>query len=594
MNEARHKIVLVGYGHAGRIHKRAYDKLEDICAVAAVVEPDVQKYSEIRESLPQAGIYRGLGQALVELGNDAIIDFCVPAKINLKLVETALGFGITRFLIEKPLGWDVVSSERLVTKLDHCEVVYLDTYAASKGLQQLLTKIQEQGSTPKRVDVIFHKNRVPDSLSGRGFVHGAFPNAWMIEGPHMLSISKLISGEIEEVSSAGTFDMEMGDDLSLPAHGGGHASLEHHGGSQTHLDLNMCSDRNERRIEVRLSNGVHLTVNLPPSKATEQYSVLEIQYPGGATDNFRFEDRPMENCVCNAIRFLGGEEIAVSRLSDGLAVCSLVEKITKRKQFWQSVPRQWQHFGPPLRPSPEDIRIMEEQVARWSHEFGKEGYTVLLCGVTPEIAGMNWPASIRLWAIEKSRAMIEEVWPAKNVSNQLVLEADWTQLPFLPDSFDIVIGDGCLSSLAYPQRQSDYLSLLKGVLKHNGLLIMRFFVQKDVPERPEDVFEDLARGNIGNFHVFKWRLTMSLQPSASEGVRVDDVWRAWTLAGVSTDFPRQAVDTIDTYKDSDHILTFTTMDEIRRVHAPLFREKACIVPGYELGERCPIMVFAPG
>lgn len=590
---SENNVVIVGYGHAGRIHKKAYDGLASICTIAAVVELNLSRSGDTETSLRGVKIYQELGEALRELGGDVIVDFCVPAKINLELVETALRYGITKFLIEKPLGWDVASTKKLVAKLSGSEVVYLDTYAASMGIQQLLKEIGQQNSAPKRVDVVFHKNRVQDSRLKRGFVDDAVPNAWMIEGPHMLSIARQISGEITHVSEASTFDMKVGGDQILPEHGGGHAVLEHNNRTTTHLDLNMCSDRNERRIDVQLSNDVRMTVNLPPSKTTEQISTLEVLYPTGVRKIYRTEDRPMENCVQNAIRHLNGKAVAVSSLSDGLAVCAIVERMTERKQFWQSVPKQWKHFGAPLRPCAEDIKVMEDQVVRWAAESSVNGCNVLLCGVTPEIAGMEWPAGTRLWAVEKSQAMIDEVWPAKESTTQQACIAEWTRLPFKPGSFDIIIGDGCLSSLAYPQKQLEFFRAMRNVIRCDGLLIMRFFIQRDEPERPESVFKDLAEGRIGNFHVFKWRLTMSLQTTASEGVRVNNVWQAWNDAGVITDWPHQEVETIETYKGSDHRLTFTTMQEIREVHAPFFEERECIVPGYELGERCPILVYSP-
>ncbi len=593
MCESRGKVVIVGYGHAGRIHARAYGDLKGVCSVSAVVEPNPDRLGEIEASLPKVKVYQDLGEALEELGSDVIIDFCVPAKINLQLVETALSHGASKFMIEKPLGWDVASTETLASKLRHCEVVYLDTYAASIGVQQLLRKIEEQSSPPRQVNVVFHKNRVSDSMSKRGFVHDAVPSAWMIEGPHMLSISRQIAGQVEQVSKAGTFDMELGDDQILPEHGGGHAVLKHENGAFTHLELNLCSVRNERRIDVQLENDVRMTVKLPPSKSTEQLSVLEVLHPTGAREVYQYNDRPMENCVRNAILHLTGEEADVSRLSDGLAVCSLVEKMTARKELWQNAPKMWKHFGPPLRPGPEDIRIMQEQVAQWMEQSSADRCKVLLCGVTPEIVEMQWPTGTRLWAVEKSRVMIEEVWPVKNSKTKQPLQAEWTRLPFAADSFDIVIGDGCLTSLEYPRHQLVFLESLKNVMRSNSLLIMRFFVQKDEPESPAAVFGDLIAGGIESFHAFKWRLAMSLQTSAREGVRVDKIWDAWNEAGVSTDWPSQTVETIDTYRGSDHRLTFTTMHEIRDLHSPFFEERAYIEPEYELGERCPILVYSP-
>ena len=108
-----HRVVIVGFGHAGRIHRRAYDSLAEICCVSAVVESNPDRRGEIEASLPGVNVYQELGEALEELGGDIIIDFCVPAKINLELVETALGFGVRKFLIEKPLETDTDHRARM-------------------------------------------------------------------------------------------------------------------------------------------------------------------------------------------------------------------------------------------------------------------------------------------------------------------------------------------------------------------------------------------------------------------------------------------------------------------------------------------------
>jgi predicted dehydrogenase len=589
----KYPVIIVGYGHAGRIHRKAYDAIPHLCTVAAVVEPDLDKHKEISASLPGVKIYRELAEALTQVDDAPVVDFCVPAKVHLELVETALGLGVSRFLIEKPLAWDLASSEKLVKKLQGCKVVYLDTYAASTGVRQLLEKIALQDSAVEHLKVVFHKNRIGESRLGRGFTQDAVPSAWMIEGPHMLSIAMQVAGRIARVSSASTFDMELGQNQLLPEHGGGRALLEHENGAVTRLDLDLCSDHNMRKIEVKLRNGVQMTVDLPPSKAQRQCSVLQVVYADGKSEMHQYEDRPIENCVQNAISHLAGEQIAVGSIAGGLAICAMVERMTERTKFWQNVPKQWKHFGPPLRPGPEDIRVMEQQVRDWVERSTANHCDVLLCGVTPEIASMDWPPDTRLWAVEKSLAMIREVWPAGDSPMKQAVQGEWTCLPFAPGSFDIVIGDGCLTSLKYPQQQAHFLQAVRTVLRSQGMMIMRHFVHADEPERPETVFADLREGRIGSFHAFKWRLAMSLQESAGEGVRVDDIWRKWTDAKVATAWPKEAVDTITTYRGSDHRLTFTTLKEVRDLHAGLFVDSHCSTQGYELAERCPIMVFVP-
>ena len=596
--QARHApsrlgIVIAGFGFAGKIHHKAYEALRDVCEVLAIVEPNAEAFNRETPVPAGVGVFPSLGEALRELGHDVVVDFCVPAKANLALVETALEHGISRFLIEKPLGWDTTSTKSLVKRLRHCTVAYLDTYASSRGVQELLKAVEAQKSAPLRIDVVFHKNRIPDASLGRGFVHDAVPNAWMIEGPHMLSISRQVGGDIARVAETRTYDMNLGGGQVLVEHGGGHAVLEHSNGAVTHLDLSLCSKRNERRIEVRLRNEVRLSVNLPPSKSSEQISMLEVVFPGGDRKTVQFDDRPMEFCVQNAIRSLTDKGVRMNNLADGLAVSDLVEKMTRKEQFWQNAPKQWKHFGPPLRPCAADIGAMSSAVADWARNNSAQSCKALLCGVTPEIVNMSWPAGTRLWAVEQSRPMIEEVWPARGSRTKLPLQANWTRLPFAPDSVDVVIGDGCFTSLEYPQVQQEFLESLHTVIRPGGLLIMRFFMQRDEPENALDVFTDLAANRIGSFHVFKWRLAMAMQASSREGVRVDRIWQAWQEAGVATPWSETAVATINTYRGSDHRLTFTNMQEIQDLLSTRFDEISRTVPGYELGERCPIMVYSP-
>ena len=45
-----HKVVIVGFGHAGKIHRKAYDSMKDTCRLAAIVEPDLVRREEIETS----------------------------------------------------------------------------------------------------------------------------------------------------------------------------------------------------------------------------------------------------------------------------------------------------------------------------------------------------------------------------------------------------------------------------------------------------------------------------------------------------------------------------------------------------------------
>jgi hypothetical protein len=56
---------------------------------------------------------------------------------------------------------------------------------------------------------------------------------------------------------------------------------------------------------------------------------------------------------------------------------------------WSVYARQWDLLGPPLRPSAEDTRIVDAELAAWT-SVHRRAPRALLLGVTPELAGAAW------------------------------------------------------------------------------------------------------------------------------------------------------------------------------------------------------------
>ncbi len=172
---------------------------------------------------------------------------------------------------------------------------------------------------------------------------------------------------------------------------------------------------------------------------------------------------------------------------------SSVKAITGNKRkgsdHWQENARQWQHLGPPLRPSPQDIGFFEDAVQEWIHHYGAP--RVLLLGVTPEIYRLPWPEGTDFLAVDHSQAMIDAVWPGPKEAAQC---ADWLSLKLPDNSRDIVLCDGGLPLLAYPREQQQLVRILRDVLSDQGLCILRLFVPPSQQESPDAVLRDLLEG----------------------------------------------------------------------------------------------------
>ena len=124
--------------------------------------------------------------------------------------------------------------------------------------------------------------------------------------------------------------------------------------------------------------------------------------------------------------------------------------MTRQPDHWNEHARQWSLIGPPLRPAAEDIRLLEAAVQDWRSCTAVAAPRALLCGVTPEIARMRWPAGTRLIAVDHSRPMIAGVWPAAQVPGVAVC-GDWLALPF-PFPRLMQAANGCACGACRAQR----------------------------------------------------------------------------------------------------------------------------------------------
>jgi hypothetical protein len=263
---------------------------------------------------------------------------------------------------------------------------------------------------------------------------------------------------------------------------------------------------------------------------------------------------------------------------------------------WGVMAYHWDAYGPPLRPSPPDIAAMEDSVRAWRGEGDTHGPRVLLLGVTPEIAGMEWPSGTRLTAIDRSEPMIAHVWPGDVAGLRTAIRADWFDYDY--GRIDIVIGDGVFAIMRYPDQYRELVGKIAAALPAGGLFITRPFLQATEREASERVVRDLAEGRIVSIHAFKFRLAMSMQSCAEDGVRQGDVFDAVGRAGIDCDtlaeltgWSELEIDTLRIYEGKDARLSFPSAEEMAALMTEHFETVGETRFDYEMGERCPVMTY---
>ncbi len=258
---------------------------------------------------------------------------------------------------------------------------------------------------------------------------------------------------------------------------------------------------------------------------------------------------------------------------------------------WPRHARQWALVGPPLRPSPADVAAVRAQLARCGPT--PRG---LVLGVTPELIGAGWPATARLIAVERSADVIAALGPRGPTAT--ALQADWRALPLAARSIDLVVGDGVLSTLRFPDDYRALAGELTRVLAPGGRVALRLFAAPAVAEPLDAVAAALGAGTIGSFHALKWRVAMAIQP-ADRNVAVAAIGRAVeALCGdraalaARTGWPRAVIDAIESYRGSALTYSFPTPAEVMAALGDALAVVDEAVPGYELGARCPTVVWA--
>jgi SAM-dependent methyltransferase len=267
---------------------------------------------------------------------------------------------------------------------------------------------------------------------------------------------------------------------------------------------------------------------------------------------------------------------------------------------WSDAAYHWEHYGPPLRPAAEDVRAMEARVAAHAATGGTRRWKALLLGVTPEIATMAWPAATELLAVDKSRLMIERVWPGDLGAARRVVCADWLELAATGPRYDFVIGDGTFAILGFPRQHRALAEVVHHALAPGGMFVTRLFLRPERNEAPEAVIADLLANRIGSFHAFKLRLAMAMQRDAAAGVRMGDVHAAWERARVDRDallagtgWPPPVLETIRPWAGKDSRLSFPTSSETAALIDDLFEARDEHRSAIELGERCPVVAWHP-
>jgi hypothetical protein len=265
---------------------------------------------------------------------------------------------------------------------------------------------------------------------------------------------------------------------------------------------------------------------------------------------------------------------------------------------WADASSLWPFLGPPLRPHPDDIVIVEGLIGEWAARQDRAPRALIL-GVTPELQRLAWPSGSVVHALDRSEPMIRNVWPGPTGSAQL---GDWLDLGTEAEARDIVLCDGGLHLLAYPADQSLLATALARLIRPGGILVLRLFSGMLGVESPEAVLASVHAGQLSSMDELKLRLLVALQDSPERGVRLDDAWSSlhkafgdWETLSHITRWPFERISVVDTYRGNQATYHFAGRDWVEQAFvqgtAGAFRLAHAATGSYSGASACPTLAF---
>lgn len=186
-------------------------------------------------------------------------------------------------------------------------------------------------------------------------------------------------------------------------------------------------------------------------------------------------------------------------------------------ETWDRQIAIFKNMTPPLRPHSSEITLFEEVISKMAKFKKADNLKVLLLGVTEEIIHMEWPEKVELTAVDMSEMMIHHFWPGDIEGRRKIVRANWFEMPFPKNSFDLIIGDGVFNFMRYPDGFKNFAKLLSDFLLPDGKLCIRIFNQLEKKESPQDVIDCYDKMQKINFYELRLRLATSLQKNVEDG-----------------------------------------------------------------------------
>jgi len=321
--------VIVGLGHAGRMHARCIAKARARLAGHEAADGlpifvvDVGPGGDVHDGPPEYRVMGGLHELPADVRDEGVAHVCTPPGVRAEVIEGALAAGLRRFIVEKPLAAAPAEMSRLAALRSayRPDLLVVSNWTASTLTRAIQAVVERRRSDVAGIEIRQRKCRISRSQVDRGHV-----SAFEVEMPHMVALAQLLAGPDLTVRDARVWDMAVGGQI-IPEMGGAALTLDHGTGLGIDISSDHLAPVRERVVCVRFRDGGRIE-GYYPCTGEDHYSQLREHDRNGELIRHEYlEDDTLTQFFVEAYaHFLGRGVRPRSDFEFGARVCELLHE----------------------------------------------------------------------------------------------------------------------------------------------------------------------------------------------------------------------------------------------------------------------------
>jgi ubiquinone/menaquinone biosynthesis C-methylase UbiE len=146
------------------------------------------------------------------------------------------------------------------------------------------------------------------------------------------------------------------------------------------------------------------------------------------------------------------------------------------KKAWTKNAHNWHIYKPPLRPSVGELKVIEQYLLKLSKKRPIWQTRALILGATPEYRDLLARHKIKAVIVdynENSVKSMSQLLRFRGLRKEEIVINNWLKMKFKNNSFDAVLADWSFNNLQKINDYSKLLSIVKKILKPNGIFVNR-------------------------------------------------------------------------------------------------------------------------